>query len=958
LLINPDDKGHKMTAKKTILIVDDQESIVTALKRMLESEHYSIISALSGSAALELIANRRDEDDIFLIISDQRMPQMTGIQMLEETMVLLPDAIRVLMSGYADRETVTVALNQGIAHRFITKPWSMDELQIIVHQASEFPEKFRDVDLFTGMSENFDPNIMQKDIKKFNDYRNDMILGKIALHHGFITRRQLDASMTALQSARQAGRSVSLENILFEKELISSEDMGKLIAASRRATGKSFGAIAIKDYGAKPADVKRSLLIQAEEFRNTSICRLIGDILVAEKILTEDQKDSIIIDMTYAEREEILRTDGDPPSGQTENRKDAIENKIIFNIKKKNFFRQRAFDKLFCKIAINKNFVTESEVLQILEEQLADFGKNVKLKKIREIMISHGIISVAQADLIDNLVASKPGFSEKQSREGKKTVTNIGGGFELTVSTDEMEAKIKLIAPMAEDMTADYLKYLLKTRQVIYGLADHIDIEVFLRRAATNKTKIFTIAKGRPVKEGRNASIKYFFEDENARVGRELASGQFDYRARGEIVSVTPGTILAQKIPLIPAVKGSTVTGVEIPAPVPVDLKLSCGKGAALSKDGLTVTAEIHGRPDLDLGGKVSVMHEKTVEGNVDFRTGNIVFNGDITVHGAILVGFNVTGDNLTANDIEEAEVNIANNIIVKNNITNGNIKTGGNLLVAQIMTHSTVFARGDVIIQKEIVDCTITTSGKVMVTKGRIVASTIHAARGIEAREIGGEKSSPCNLFPGSDDHANTVINRFNEQIDSEKKRLEELEVVHKECEKKIFEQLNDLTDMSKIQESLLAEKESALAERKISASDIVRDHISDRIGDIDKNISKTDEIVNRLFHEHENSRSREKSIQMKIKALSNQIHEIIKERDEFQKWYEDQKKGGGKQGPPGVVVHGLLFAGTQIKATNCAMKVKEDIRNVKICQSLNNENSNNPFYEMKIDPLSSRRR
>jgi len=951
-----------MTAKKTILIVDDQESIVTALKRMLKSEKYNVLSALSGNEALELISSRRDEDDIFLIISDQRMPKMTGLQMLQETMDLLPDAIRILMSGYPDRETVTSALNQGIFHRFIAKPWSLDELEIIVYYASEFPERFRNVERYGGTSEWPEPNIMHKEIIKFHEYRNDMYLGRIALHHGFITHKQLDASMTALQSARQAGRSVSLENILFEKGLISSEDMGKLIAATRRRMGKSFAKFIIRDFGISNETIDRCFAIQAKEFSYTTTCRPIGEIMVEKNIITEEQRESAIINLIYEEKEEILKIDGDGSDAlrQSSNKKDTIDNKIILNKKKKKFFRQRALDKLFCKIAINKNFATESEVLQVLEEQLIHFGKNFEIKKIRNILIQHSIILPTQADLIDALIVAKPDLSENQKKDGRRTVTIFGenNAFQLTVTADEMEAKIKLIAPMPEGMTSDNLKYLLKTRQIIYGLADDIDIELFLRRASVNNKKSFTIARGRPVREGRNASIKYYFEDENVRVGRELASGKFDYRAREEIVSVTKGMILAQKIPLIPAIKGSTVTGMEIPAPVSVDVNLSCGKGALLSKDGLTVTAEVDGRPDLALGGRVSVMHEKRVEGNVDFRTGNLVFNGDITVNGAILLGFNVTGDNLTVNDIEAAEVNIANNIVVKNNITNGNIKTGGNLLVAQIMINSTVFARGDVVIQKEIVDSTIITSGKVIVTKGRIVASTIHAAKGIEAKEIGGEKSSPCNLFPGSDNHANDVVNKFNQQIDSQKNRLEELEAVEKEWEKKIFEQLNALTDMSKIQESLLAERENALAGRKSAASDIVRNHMNERIADIDKNISKTDETVNRLFDEHENSQNRAKSIQIKIKAVTTQIHAIIKERDEFQKWYEDQKQGGAKKETPGVVVHGIVFAETQIKATHCAMKVQDDVRNSKIYQVLNSENSNNSFYEMKVESLSSRRR
>ncbi|MBF0243605.1 MAG: DUF342 domain-containing protein, partial [Desulfamplus sp.] len=416
---------------------------------------------------------------------------------------------------------------------------------------------------------------------------------------------------------------------------------------------------------------------------------------------------------------------------------------------------------------------------------------------------------------------------------------------------------------------------------------------------------------------------------------------------------------LAQKIPLILPVKGSTVTGIEIPAPTPVDVTLSCGKGAVISKDGLTVTAAVNGRPDLAIGGRISVMHEKVVEGNVDFKTGNIIFGGDVSVNGTLLPGFSVTADNLTVNDINEGLVNVENNIIVKNNIINADIHSGGNLLVAQSMKKSKVSARGDVVIQNEIIDCNIVTSGKVVVTKGRIISSTIHAAKGIESKDIGSETSEPCNLFPGADDYANDSIRKFNIQINSEQQRLEELEAAQKEFEKKIFEQLNALADMSKIQEGLLAEKQSILIKKNAALSETEKKNIDERISELEKNISKIDNTVNKLFSAYEGNQTKAKSIALRIKSVNNQIDEIVKAKSEFQKWYEDQQKESLKKKlAPGVIVYGTLYMGTLIKATHCAIKVKEDIRSSKIYQTINNTNPDKPFYEMTINPISSRRR
>ncbi|MBF0573340.1 MAG: hypothetical protein HQK69_06220, partial [Desulfamplus sp.] len=151
---------------------------------------------------------------------------------------------------------------------------------------------------------------------------------------------------------------------------------------------------------------------------------------------------------------------------------------------------------------------------------------------------------------------------------------------------------------------------------------------------------------------------------------------------------------------------------------------------------------------------------------------------------------------------------------------------------------------------------------------------------------------------------------------------------------------------------------KKNAIDGKNSATSDIVREHINDRLIDLEKNIVKIDETLNRLFYEHEISQNKAKSIQIKLKALIMQIHEITKERNEFQKWYENQKKAQFKKDNPGVVVNGCLFAGTQIKATHCVMKPKENIRNSKIYQITNNDNSEKPFYEMKVEQISARRR
>jgi response regulator RpfG family c-di-GMP phosphodiesterase len=121
--------------KNTILIVDDENSIVNSLTRLLRREGFHTISAASGHEGLELLKNM--ETPVALIISDQRMPEMTGDQFLEEAKELAPQALRFLLTGHADMDALIAAINKGQVHRYIAKPWNDKDFVIQVGQAIE-----------------------------------------------------------------------------------------------------------------------------------------------------------------------------------------------------------------------------------------------------------------------------------------------------------------------------------------------------------------------------------------------------------------------------------------------------------------------------------------------------------------------------------------------------------------------------------------------------------------------------------------------------------------------------------------------------------------------------------------------------------------------------------------------------------------------------------------------------
>jgi response regulator RpfG family c-di-GMP phosphodiesterase len=107
-------------SQRTLLLVDDEENILNSLTRLLRRDDYLIFTAGSGEEGLKLL----EQHAVGVIITDQRMPQMTGSEFLSKVKESYPDTVRIVLSGYTELRSVTDAINQGAIYKFFTKPWN------------------------------------------------------------------------------------------------------------------------------------------------------------------------------------------------------------------------------------------------------------------------------------------------------------------------------------------------------------------------------------------------------------------------------------------------------------------------------------------------------------------------------------------------------------------------------------------------------------------------------------------------------------------------------------------------------------------------------------------------------------------------------------------------------------------------------------------------------------------
>ncbi len=121
-----------MDEQWTILFVDDEVRLLRSIQRGLLDEPYNLLFADSGKEALKLL----EENNVHIIVTDMRMPEMSGLDLLRIVKEKYPHIVRIVLSGYTQVTTLLTAINQGEIFRFITKPWKMEgEFKTVLQQA-------------------------------------------------------------------------------------------------------------------------------------------------------------------------------------------------------------------------------------------------------------------------------------------------------------------------------------------------------------------------------------------------------------------------------------------------------------------------------------------------------------------------------------------------------------------------------------------------------------------------------------------------------------------------------------------------------------------------------------------------------------------------------------------------------------------------------------------------------
>jgi len=638
----------------------------------------------------------------------------------------------------------------------------------------------------------------------------------------------------------------------------------------------------------------------------------------------------------------------------------------------------RQKDVKFGTIAIKKGYISKSLLEMALDEQKQELTEKKLSRLLGDILIEAGMINTRQRDDIlreqnrlkeinreavreetDRTVRepakTMPEVSSRESFESPENY-NAGpakelpmpGGMMLVISSDAYAAFLTKTETFNDTVSVDAIREMLFEQKIIYGIVDDTLITGFIRSSGFKK-KMFRVAHGIEPSPGRDASIDYFFDTDSLKIGQVNSQGAIDFKERGEIPVVEEGTVLARITPAVNKKDGKNIFGDIIAIPQPNDIQLQYDTGASLSEDGMEVIASITGQPKLSLTGYISVLDEFITSGNVDYETGHVYYQGNITVKGRVLNGFKVKGNTITAEEIDGGIIHAEGDIRITGGITDAKIYAKGNVW-ALFIHKSSVLCMADVIVTKEIVESTIDNSGACLLKNGKIIFSDICSKMGVYAKNIGTQRSGPNTISTGKDIFVIKDQQRIDKEIDNGKRKLEKIIKLKIDSERKNREYQEATTKFAHIQDRSQLEYNEILS--RVESLDKTKhsDEISglkEKLAGLKNTADTSEKDLNFTFDAIDRLDRRITRLDLGRAKQQETIDGLIKEKAILGTWSQDNP------GIAAIEADGSIISGTKVAGKYSESIIEQTVKHAKIKELMfkhPGEEKGSGWWEMRV--------
>ncbi|MCL1930813.1 MAG: FapA family protein [Treponema sp.] len=376
------------------------------------------------------------------------------------------------------------------------------------------------------------------------------------------------------------------------------------------------------------------------------------------------------------------------------------------------------------------------------------------------------------------------------------------------VSEGEMQAFMTVTPPGEGGADIAYEAYIsaFKASKIVHGVKEDLLKEFIDKPVYSEK---ILIAEGTKAKDGKDAYIQYYFETDQSKVRlKEGSNGKIDFKELNIIQNVTENQPLAKKIPAEQGVPGSTVMGKWLPATNGKDITLPVGNNTHVNDEGDTILADINGQA-LVINGLVNVEPVYTVNGDVNLKTGNIIFLGTVIVSGNVDDGFSIkaSGNIEIHGTVARAELDAEGDIIINQGVNgkNGGHIYAGKSLWARFIENANVRAGDMVIVSDGIVNSFVDAQNRIVCQGKRaaIMGGKLRAGEEINAKTLGNLSGTETICEVGFDPKSKEELDKLQEEKMNIERQLEELN-----------RNLLSLVNLKKQRKTLPEDKEAALQE------------------------------------------------------------------------------------------------------------------------------------------------
>lgn len=352
-----------------------------------------------------------------------------------------------------------------------------------------------------------------------------------------------------------------------------------------------------------------------------------------------------------------------------------------------------------------------------------------------------------EAGAVESAIREASGVSVKVGSYSPRYVPADDAQLAVSITDD---ALVAFAVPWAGESAALVPVEMSRAALEAAGIRHGIDEPGLAKIAQEPLTRPVVVARATPTVHGVDAAIEWQLTPSEHR-GQPLVleDGSIDYHELGADTEVTPETILAVKRPLLAGRPGRSVLGQELQARPAKDLRLEkwAGPGVRVRSDGMALLADTSGMLTR-IGEKLSVTAVRTIKGDVDFKVGNVNFNGSVVIHGNVKPGFRIhaTGSVQVDGEVDSAVIEADGDVKVRGGIVGeqGSAKSAGSVRAGYL--HSVeIDATGPVTVDGEVWQCRVT-CGDTVTVKGRIVGGAVQARR-VVADTLGASVGTPTRV-------------------------------------------------------------------------------------------------------------------------------------------------------------------------------------------------------------------